>query len=391
MTANGQTDVVFTFNSATWGDAQERQMCFSEDRLLGRLWARPDVRRLLVVEGLRSVPLRLARRLLGGRPPFPARAGTSLYSPGRLRRKDPRSPEALERHYRRYDARLAAQVRRAGLERPPVITSNPFIAAFCPLEWAREVVFYGWDDWAAHPSTSPWWPSYERAYRAIRMRGCEVWAVSQAIVDRIDPLGPARVVPNGVEPGEWASPSPPPSWFRSLPGPRILYTGTLDRRVDVASVKRIAEALGGASVVLVGSVVDPGHFAPVAELPNVRLPGEVPRDAIPSLVSAADACVIPHTRGRLTEAMSPLKLYEYLAAGRPVAATDLPPIRDVDDRVILVGEGGDFAEAVRRSLQLGPAEEPRRQAFLAEHSWDARHEPLLDALLAAETHKKLPA
>jgi hypothetical protein len=42
----------------------------------------------------------------------------------------------------------------------------------------------------------------------------------------------------------------------------------------------------------------------------------------------------------LTEAMSPLNPYEYLAGGRPVAAVDLPPIAGVDGRVALAPVGG---------------------------------------------------
>lgn len=54
----------------------------------------------------------------------------------------------------------------------------------------------------------------------------------------------------------------------------------------------------------------------------------------------------PACRQRLTEAMSPLKLYEYLAGGRPVAAVDLPPIAAVDGRVALAPAGGELAPAV---------------------------------------------
>jgi teichuronic acid biosynthesis glycosyltransferase TuaH len=76
-------------------------------------------------------------------------------------------------------------------------------------------------------------------------------------------------------------------------------------------------------------------------------------------------------------AMSPLKLYEYVAAGRPVAAVDLPPMRGIGPRVILVDEGGDYPAAVARALELGPAPEDERQAFLAHNSWKRRHDELI--------------
>jgi len=108
----------------------------------------------------------------------------------------------------------------------------------------------------------------------------------------------------------------------------------------------------------------------------------VPREEITAVLGGADVCLVPHRRTPLTESMSPLKLYEYLAAGRPVAATDLPPVRGIDDRVVLVADGEDFADAVARALELGPAGEDQRQEFLRKHAWRARHERILDLALA---------
>jgi teichuronic acid biosynthesis glycosyltransferase TuaH len=58
-------------------------------------------------------------------------------------------------------------------------------------------------------------------------------------------------------------------------------------------------------------------FAAVRDQPNVvSRAGRVPRPDIVRLIGAAEACLIPHVHDRLTEAMSSLKLYEYLAGGR---------------------------------------------------------------------------
>ena len=92
------------------------------------------------------------------------------------------------------------------------------------------------------------------------------------------------------------------------------------------------------------------------------------------MIGGADVCLIPHARNELTAAMSPLKLFEYLAGGRPVAAVDLPPIAAVRGRVVLVGEGEDFVPAVGSALELGPAPEDERLAFVREHAWSGRFE-----------------
>jgi len=90
-------------------------------------------------------------------------------------------------------------------------------------------------------------------------------------------------------------------------------------------------------------------------------------------------CLIPHARTPLTEGMSPLELYEYLAAGRPVAATGLPPIvRVAHPRVVACSdEPAAFAAAVRRALAIGPAPADERLRFVRDNTWRRRHEPLL--------------
>ena len=75
--------------------------------------------------------------------------------------------------------------------------------------------------------------------------------------------------------------------------------------------------------------------------------------------------------------MSPLKLYEYLAAGCPTISIDLPPVRGLGDRVLLVDAVSDFSDVVDDALAAGPAHEDDRIAFVRHNSWRARHETIL--------------
>jgi len=70
--------------------------------------------------------------------------------------------------------------------------------------------------------------------------------------------------------------------------------------------------------------------------------------------------------------MSPLKLYEYLASGRPVVATDLEPVRRVEGPVFRVARGGDFVAGVGAALAAGPVGEAERRETIAANSWASR-------------------
>jgi teichuronic acid biosynthesis glycosyltransferase TuaH len=373
-------DVVLALCFVTWEDAVRRGMHFPPDRLIEALLHEPQVRSLVVADPFRDRARTLAKRALG-RSGDPARgedpARVTHLRPLRAGRRDPVDPGAVERLYRRYDARLARAAEAAGLRDPVLITTHPFVAGFAPARWARSVTYYVWDDWAAHPRHRDWRPAIEESHARIRASERRVCAVSQAILDRMTPTGPAALVPNGVDPREWRDIGEPPAWFAALPAPRLLYAGTLDARIDVRLVERTARAFPDGSVTLVGLIADEAHLAPLRDLPNVHIHPPVTRDAITAMIRAADAGLVPHARTDLTTAMSPLKVYEYLAGGRPVAATDLAPMRGIDPRVVLTPEGGDYAASVARALALGPAPERERAAFVAAHAWERRHTEIL--------------
>jgi teichuronic acid biosynthesis glycosyltransferase TuaH len=381
-------DVLFSFAYATWGTAVARGMCFSEDRLVETLAGDPRVERLLVAETPRSLPIKLLKDRVRKPPPPPAGGGISLYGPTRLRRSDPTSVRAVEAGFRRWDAQVRRVCWQRGLVRPAVITTHPLIAGFAPLEWASSVTFYAYDDLAELPEMRRLRPAIEEAYRRVRELGRGVAAVSPAILDVIRPSGPGVVVPNGVDPVEWSSPQPAPGWFRSLPAPRLLYVGSLESRVDVEALARAARALPDASFALVGPLLEPDHFAALRRLPNVHLRPPASRAEVVGLVTAADVGLLPHVNNALTRAMSPLKLYEYLAGGAPVAALDLEPIRGVSPRVVI---GEDLGGAIGTALALGRAPESARQEFAEANSWKRRQEPILQLALEAASELPVPA
>lgn len=378
----GGGDAVLVYTSSTWADAYRRGMCRAPDRLYQTLASEERVRRLMVADPFRSVPIRAARRVMDGRgPSFPATDTRGLYRPMRVRRRDPRGLRAIERAYQAYDRALSRAASRAKLDQPSVITLNPLAAAFSPFEWASRVVLYLNDDWAELPQYSRWWPEIEESYVRFATSGRSLCAVTQAIVDRLAPAGPASVMPNGVEPTEWCSLAKPPPWFGEIPGPRGLYLGTVDGRLDLEAVAGAARALAGGTLILAGP---PGHGLDrdrLTSIPGVHLQAPLPRSEVPAVVAAADVCLLPHARTPLTQAMSPLKAYEYLAGGRPVVATDLEPVRNISPRISLVGRGASFGEAVASALGQEPQPETERLAFLERHSWRRRHETILGLAL----------
>jgi glycosyltransferase involved in cell wall biosynthesis len=382
-------DVVFTYSYVSWQAAAERGWFMPEDRLAKALVSHKRIGRLLISDLMRSLPAKLLRdglvTLQGNRYAFPQSASRRLLRPVRLQREYPTSIEGVRRACAAYDRALERRASQMGMREPVLITANPLMAGFAEFAWAGAVTYFAHDDWLAYPLHERWWPAYEESFARVRARSRRVCAVSQAALERIAPSGPTAVVPNGLDPAEWKGPArPAPSWVAQSPRPLLLYVGSLDARLDVDALARLARKLPQAQIALVGPLLDRDHLAPLGEHANVNVHSAVSRELLTGLIRAADVGLVPHVDSPLTRAMSPLKLYEYLAGGLPVVATDLQPMRGVDRGVTLVPPGGDFVDGVRQALQRGRADEGARMAFVAAHSWASRQEALLDLALAPE-------
>jgi glycosyltransferase involved in cell wall biosynthesis len=376
----GARDVIFVLYSRSWATAVAHGLTWSEARLAAALADHDRVGRLLIVNPYRSVAAKAWRTLRPRDPEPPKREGVHVHEPLRARRADPADPR---RTISRYEASMRRAASGLGLGHPAVISANPFLAGFGAFDWAGPVTFYAWDDWTSDFKRPHLVPAFKESFAEVRAKRRRVCAVTEAALGRIAPTGPHAVIPNGVEPEEWRDIGDPPEWFGRLPRPRLLYVGSLDNRVDADQLAEVAGAYPDGSVVLVGPLQDEAHFTAVRKRPNVVIrAGLAPRPEVVRLIGAAEACLIPHVGNRLTEAMSPLKLYEYLAGGRPVAAVDLPPIAKVEGRVALAPAGGRLAPAVAQALALGPATDAERLEFVARNAWSRRFDELLAIALA---------
>jgi teichuronic acid biosynthesis glycosyltransferase TuaH len=368
------SEVTLALAYHTWADGLTRQFSWSPDRVALHLLNDASLDSVVVANPLRSQLERLRRRGRDADEGFPDLPRRHLLQPRRWRRQDNPSVQTSMETYRRLDQWLASASRRLGQERPVLVSCHPVLAAVAEDAHWSDVVYYGWDDWLSYPRHSHVTDLVARSYELMAQRQVNVIGVTRAIVDRIgSPRG--SVVPNGIsavdhEPGAAVV----PSWFDELVAPVALYVGALQERVDVDAVRRLALDLPEWQVVLVGPLQDPPRFATLADLPNVHVMPPQPRPVVLEMMSRATVCLIPHRRTPMSEAMSPLKLYEYLAAGATVVATDLEPMRGVSERCLLVEEGAALAPAVIAARALPRPTADELADFRSAHDWSHRYQ-----------------
>jgi hypothetical protein len=193
-------------------------------------------------------------------------------------------------------------------------------------------------------------------------------------------------IPNGVELDRFLTGEirPEPADMAGLPRPRLGYIGTIGRWIDLELLDHLARSRPDWSVVLIGpsDQVHPPPHRP----PNLHLLGERAYPEIPAYLAALDALLIPFRLSDLTQAVNPIKLYEYCASGKPIAATPIEEVAVTGDLCHL-GQGPDgFMAAAEAALaeaaQPDPVRVAARQALARASAWDRRvaaFSALLDA------------
>jgi glycosyltransferase involved in cell wall biosynthesis len=165
-----------------------------------------------------------------------------------------------------------------------------------------------------------------------------------------------------------------------LPRPRAIYTGTIDDRFEMRLIELTAGAVG--SLIMIGYHDDPSVIRWLRSIDDVYVFDSVGQVELAATVQACDLGIIPHRDQACFRAMSPLKLFEYLAAGLPVLSVDLPGVYGVDDDRVRICRREEWAQALSQALQMGRASEDRRLRFIDEVAWARRMQPVVDAAVA---------
>lgn len=204
-----------------------------------------------------------------------------------------------------------------------------------------------------------------------------VFAISKPLVERLGERHP-RVIhaPHGVESALFAraaAPGPVHADLAAIPVPRLGFVGVLAHWLDYELLTGIARARPDWHLCLIGPVGPHVDISPVRAHSNIHLLGQRDRAELPAFLRGFDVCLVPFLVNELTINSSPLKAYEYVAAGRPVVSSRLPELAEFAPPIrIADGLDGWIAE-IDRALGDWTAEDAAASVALGDTlSWDGR-------------------
>jgi glycosyltransferase involved in cell wall biosynthesis len=284
-------------------------------------------------------------------------------------------------------------VTRAWLAKPDLVFSRNLLSAWLCAKISLKVLF------EIHDSPGALKPLAQKFFRGLaRMKNVNFVVISQALADHVRKdhgITGQKIVlaPDAADPLPVSTAAPP---FEKPPGSfHAGYTGHLYKGRGIELISAMAFALPAVTFHIVGGTAEDIAWwqHKLAGLPNLQFPGYIPHAQVGNYLQHFDVLLAPYqqqvavggNQGDTGRWMSPLKIFEYMAAGKPLICSDLPVLREVLNEQNALLCPPDNASAWNEALsflQKNPGDAARLGQtaltdFNARHSWLKRAETII--------------
>ena len=150
------------------------------------------------------------------------------------------------------------------------------------------------------------------------------------------------------------------------------FYGSISSWLDIELLQLSIAKLPDWHFIFIGKpVVD---VSVLTRFPNVTLLGERPHHQLPSYSQYWTACLLPFINNDQIRACNPLKLYEYLATGRPIISTDFPAVSSFRGIIQIINNSESLVKALINSKHVANLESLSTimRDTVNDKSWAAR-------------------
>lgn len=270
---------------------------------------------------------------------------------------------------------ITQRLTERGITRPILWTSLPTALPAVGHLGERAVVYYCGDDFGALAGVDH---EPVLAMEAELVTKADLIIAASSVLARRFPKEKTLLVPHGADISLFAQPAPRAS---DLPNGRPVagFYGSLADWIDVGLLAYCATSLPDWHFVFVGSVET--DVSELTALPNVSLLGPRPHQQLPGYAQHWQASLLPFRDCPQIRACNPLKLREYMAAGREIVATDFPALDPYRDLISVASDRDAFVAAIAQS-PTAPDRAHQRAARVKTETWEARTADVAKALSA---------
>jgi glycosyltransferase involved in cell wall biosynthesis len=269
---------------------------------------------------------------------------------------------------------------RAGVDDALCVVQLPFwarLALGARTRWGWHIVYDCMDEHSGFLNNTSSMLSHEEEL----MKSSDlVVATSRSLFDKSSSLAKqTALIPNACD-FEHFNTRTKTNPLSHLGHPIVGYYGAIADWFDVGMIGEAAKARPDWQFVLIGHTFG-ADTSQLERIPNIHLLGEQPYTELPAYLQAFDVACIPFLINPLTKATNPVKFYEYLSAGKPIVAVELPELEPYRDYFYPVRNAADFVAQVEVALKIHTAEKAREGIeFARQNTWGHRYRQLSDSV-----------
>lgn len=183
-----------------------------------------------------------------------------------------------------------------------------------------------------------------------------------------------HLIPNGAEVEHFrkvlSKDTVIPDEITHIKHPIVGFLGSISYWIDISLIQQIALSHPEWSILMVGPIRT--DVSKIENMPNVHFLGRKDYQSLPGYVKAFDVCINPYVMDGVAEGCSPLKLYEYLATGKPIVSVDMPEARKFSDLIKITKSKEEFISGIEFSLKENGNLTEARLKEAEKHSWNQR-------------------
>lgn len=261
----------------------------------------------------------------------------------------------------------------------PVVSMsyNPFSTNFISLNGISLSVFETVDNWMHNPVFKNVQSRLHDNYEKIKEQCDLVFTVSAPLLKMFSNSKQCVHIPNGVDVTFFEhviehEVEKMRETFR-LPDKKIIgYVGTVQHRFDFDLLEYLAKKNPQYHFLIGGPIMKTSEKEArrLAALDNIQMVGRISYEKLPQFIQLFDVGIVPHITDDFTRSMNPMKIFDYLASGKPVVTTPSSELQEFHGAIYTAKDYEDFDKkigiATDRDMSIdGPH-------FVKHHSWEHR-------------------
>jgi len=171
--------------------------------------------------------------------------------------------------------------------------------------------------------------------------------------------------------------------MKDIPRPIIGFSGSIGKWIDIELLIQVSKRFEKESIVIIGLNEKNPNIHKLQQLKNVHFLGMKSREEVPQYISGFDVCLMPFNRTEVGKGLLPLKMFEYLALGKPIVATSSEVLKQFEKVLYLADDKDAFVQEIENAMgDHDRTNSDSRRKYALKYSWKNR---VSDYLVAIQT------